>query len=116
MKCPVCNETISPDSEKCPRCGHNLTGYKKCVSCGELLDEDDLYCPYCGEKQIKNNSIVVQLPQNKESKKVEERSVTLIKTTDEIDEKELWDKRIKTFVIIFCVLSLIILCILLISH
>jgi len=80
------------------------------------LDEDDHYCPYCGEKQTENNSIVVQLPQDKGPEKVEEKSENLTKTLSEIDEKGLWDKRFKIFVIVFCVLSLLIVGILMISH
>lgn len=94
MKCPICYEIISPDSEKCPLCGHDLTKYKKCTECGELLEKSDLYCPYCGVKQPEGNKSKVVVPPIIEEPPIEiaspiiEESMSKVERIHKVDDKE----------------------------
>lgn len=94
MKCPICNDMVSSSLEKCPRCGQDLTKYKRCSECGELLEKSDLYCPYCGVKQPEGNKSKVVVPPIIEEPPIEiaspiiEESMSKVERIHKVDDKE----------------------------
>lgn len=56
LKCPSCNELVSPDDKFCNSCGSDLDFSEEdkdlveCKVCSNLIEEDYNYCNACGSK------------------------------------------------------------------
>lgn len=48
IKCPECNNPITPDARFCPSCGHQLLIYNQCARCKKNLPPHGKFCPACG--------------------------------------------------------------------
>jgi RNA polymerase subunit RPABC4/transcription elongation factor Spt4 len=71
MACSACGTRISPDDDKCPKCGAEFDEEEHvCGSCGEVISEDDDKCPKCGAK-LKSSKKVGSVPSRKKDRDLE---------------------------------------------
>ena len=48
ITCPDCKGPVSPDSQFCPSCGHQLVVFTQCPKCSKNLPPNAKFCSRCG--------------------------------------------------------------------